>query len=153
GIERIGVASGLKYFGAINWFREGSQRLVKSQKPDGSWEGGAWNKLPETCWAMLFLVRGRAPVAISKLDYSSGGEGASARAANWNERRRDAANFARWLGKQTERFFNWQIVNLRAPVEELHDSPLLYISGDQAIPFSKEEQAKLKKYLDQGGLL
>ncbi len=40
GVERIGMASGLKYFGAKDWFATGADALVKSQKKDGSWVGG-----------------------------------------------------------------------------------------------------------------
>ena len=33
----------------------------------------------------------------------------------WNQRPRDVANLARWIGDQNEHYLNWQIVNLKAP--------------------------------------
>ena len=48
----------------------------------------------------------------------------------WDERPRDVANLARWMGKRSiEGFLNWQLVDLKYPVEEFHDAPILYISG------------------------
>ena len=71
GVERIGVASGYKYLGKVDWYTVGSERLVKSQHPDGSWtssEPGA-GPLTDTAFALLFLSRGSAPVMLNKLDY------------------------------------------------------------------------------------
>ena len=60
---------------------------------------------------------------MNKVQYEVGNK----KEANWNQRPRDLANLSRYIGKQTERELNWQIVNLKAPVEELHDAPILYI--------------------------
>ena len=51
GIERIGVASGRKYFETVDWYQEGAEFIVKHQKPDGSWGAG----IPDTCFCLLFL--------------------------------------------------------------------------------------------------
>src|SRR6185437_13873638 len=102
GVERIGVASGRKYIGGIDWFERGSQALVQTQAADGAWN----NTLHDTCFGILFLVRGRAPVIMNKLIYAN----APQKQANpWNERPRDVANLAKWMGKRSlEGFFNWQ---------------------------------------------
>ena len=103
---------------------------------------------------------------MNKLDYSAarragvGGRGGAPRAAttddkepHWNQRPRDVANVARWTGRQIERELNWQIVNLDAPVDDLHDAPILYIAGNQKLDFSDEQEAKLKQFVEQGGLI
>ncbi|MEA3367575.1 MAG: prenyltransferase/squalene oxidase repeat-containing protein, partial [Planctomycetota bacterium] len=56
-VERVGIAAGYKYFGQHNWFKEGAEHLVKSQNGNGS-----WGQLYETCFAVLFLYKGRAPI-------------------------------------------------------------------------------------------
>ena len=156
GCERIGVAAGYKYFGKINWYEEGAEFLVKGQNKDGSWGGHVdnhnHNKIPDTCFGLMFLARGRAAVMMNKLDYRPAG-GDKGREPTWNQRPRDVANIARWVGKQREKDLNWQIVNLRAPVEELHDAPILYISGRDALTFTAEEEAKLRQYVEEGGMI
>ncbi len=149
GIERVGVASGYKYFGTIDWYDDGADFLVRTQAANGSW--GA--DLPDTCFAMLFLVRGRAPVVMNKLEYALDANGDKVKPANWNERPRDAANLTRWMGKQLERDLNWQIVNLKVSVDDLHDAPILYIAGNQNLMFSDADQAKLKTFVEQGGMI
>jgi hypothetical protein len=160
GMERIGVAAGYKYFGKINWYEDGAEFLVKQQHPDGSWGDGDANshdnanKVPNTSFALMFLARGRAPVMMNKLAYTlAGSTPAQARMASWNQRPREVANITRWVGKQIERDLNWQIVGLQAPVEELLDAPILWISGKETLSFTSEEEAKLKQFVEMGGMI
>ena len=71
GVERIGTASGLKYFGSKDWYATGAETLVRSQAPDGSWQGGysGSTQLVATSFAVLFLSGGRHAVAVNKLQY------------------------------------------------------------------------------------
>jgi hypothetical protein len=149
-IERVGTASGYKYFGTVDWYKDGAARLLAAQQKDGSWSG-AHGGVPETVWAILFLVKGRAPVMMNKLEYSLGDR--AREAANWNQRPRDVANLAHWAGKQLEKDLNWQIVNLKVGVEDLHDSPILYIAGNQNVTFTEPDKQKLKLFIEQGGLI
>ncbi len=173
GIERIGVASGYKYFGTINWYEQGADWFVRRQQVTG--DTGRWVDhgvaTAGTGFGLIFLSRGRAPVVMNKLDYSyvppdaeeavpAGGDarrrggGHNQRAPlNWNQRPRDANNIVNWIGQQIERDLNWQIVNLHAPTEELHDAPILYIAGDQALSFKPEEIDKLRQYVEEGGMI
>jgi len=154
GVERIGVASGFKYFGKLDWYKEGADQLIKKQAAGGGWgadrlTGGATGS---TAFGILFLCRGRAPVVMNKLQYNIAGDGKPAE-ANWNQRPRDAANVVKYIAKQMERDLNFQIVNLNVPVEDLHDSPILYIAGNQQLKFSEAEETKLKEFVEQGGLI
>lgn len=155
-VERCGAASGYKSFGDKDWFNLGADWIVKQQNKDtGSWEGA---NNPSTSFALLFLGRGRSPVAIIKLKYGASeiGEGANVVAptgANWNQRPRDVANICRWTGRAQERALNFQIASIDAPTESLQDAPILYISGNQPLKFSDEKMAKLKKFVEEGGLI
>ena len=66
----------------------------------------------------------------------------------WNQRPRDAANITRWIGRQTERALNWQIVNLKVDISDRHDAPVLDLSGTQALNFSKQDREKLKLFVE-----
>lgn len=157
GIERIGVAAGLKYFGKVDWFDSGADFLAKRQNGDGSWGGGTGdvfghnnNNIPTTSFSLLFLARGRSPVIVNKLRYDPPVKGVN---ANWNQRPRDMANLVQWLGRGIERPLNWQITNLDAPVDELLDAPVLYISGTQALAFGEEQESKLRRFVEDGGMI
>jgi len=149
GIERIGVASGRKYFSTINWYELGAEAILKAQKESGSWN----DDIPDTCFAMLFLARGRAPITMNKLEYDLVETRGKPSEGNWNQRPRDVANFARWIGAQIERDLGWQAVNLKVSADDLHDSPILYIAGNQELRFSDEEVQKLRDFVNQGGFI
>lgn len=154
GVSRIGAASGRKHLGHIDWFREGAEWMLQRQREDGSFGNG---ELPDTCFAIIFLSRGLAPVMMSKLQYdvvnARTDKTDKPRPGNWNARPRDLNNLARWFGRQTERFFNWQTVSLEVAPEDLHDAPILFIAGDQPLQLSDEDKSKLKAFVEQGGMI
>ena len=51
------------------------------------------------------------------------------------------------------RFLNWQIVNLKVAVDELHDAPILYISGSEELSLSNQDIDKLRLFVEQGGMI
>lgn len=150
-LERIGDSSGRKYYGTDDWYQMGAKMLLGNQPADGSFQLGTKVSMEDTCFGLLFLAWGRAPVLMNKLDYSDDDHPD----APWNERPRDLAHLTAWVAKQAElgKFLNWQFVNLDAPVEELHDAPVIYIAGNQALDFSEEQQDKLREFVEQGGML
>ena len=149
GVERIGLASGYKYFGTTNWYNMGSDFLLSKQsKSNGAFYGGHYVGEISTAFSLLFLSRGREPITMNKLQYD-----VKDKEGFWNQRPRDVANLTRYIGKQTERELQWQIVNLKAPVEELHDAPILYIAGNQELAFDEAQKNKLRAFVEQGGLI
>lgn len=156
-IERIGVASGLKYIGDVDWYSKGAAWIVGKQNTNGSWTGTGGSFVDthaDSCFAMLFLARGRAPVVFNKLQYDlPEPRGNNRREANWNQRPRDIANAVKWIGRQVERDLNWQIVPIDRPLRDMHDAPMLFISGNQALNFTDEQKAKLRDYALQGGII
>ncbi|MFI5380207.1 MAG: DUF4159 domain-containing protein [Tepidisphaerales bacterium] len=151
-MERVGVASGHKYFKNFDWYAKGAESLLQRQGGGDHW-GGPWGEIPETCWGVLFLVHGRAPIMMNKLDYVVDTRGDNRRPPSWNERPRDLANLSRWMGEAIEREVNWQIVNLHGNERDILDAPVLYISGKEALNFTPEDEQKLKRYVEAGGLV
>jgi hypothetical protein len=152
-VERIGLAGGQKYLGKVDWYQKGADWLLPRQGKSGVWTGGGTpgGTLAETAFAMLFLARGRAPVAFNKLDYA--GNVAGDKAPPWNQRPRDVANVTSWIGVKVEQALNWQIVNLQSPAEDLLEAPVLYVSGNKPLDLDAAAKAKLREYVQSGGLI
>lgn len=184
-VERAGLASGYKSFGGLDWYRSGAAALIerlcewdptlRSMTVHETIEGDGRRRAVSTsdlAFTLLFLSRGRVPVAINKLRVSD---------TTWNNRPRDVANLTGWLQSTTESGLNWQIVDIDAPPEQWLDAPMLYFASDTPLPFfdgardldrliqerrdaltanrampalpEAEALTKLKRYLDLGGFL
>ncbi len=143
GVERAGRASGQKRFRGRDWFYEGAEVLLASQNPDGSWPGVDGSSHRSTCFALMFLCHGRAPIFYNKLEHSG----------DWNNKLRDVAGLTRYAAGTLERLYNWQSVSLDDPIDSLLEAPVLYITGHRALEFTVEEEQKLREYLDRGGLI
>ena len=141
GVERVGLSSGRKFFGTTDWYRAGALNLVKWQAANGSWN--YQDAVVGTAYALLFLARGRNPILFNKLEY----------AGPWDARPQDDANITHWISKQFETPLNWQSINLKVKPEEWLDAPILLITGSQDPKFGPDDIAKLKAYIDAGGLI
>ncbi|MBI5725687.1 MAG: DUF4159 domain-containing protein [Planctomycetes bacterium] len=142
GIERIGLASGYKYFGDADWYKLGSIRILNVQAEDGSWTSN-WGPDVASAYALLFLIRGQHGVLFNRLEYDG----------DWNNRPRALANFCRWAEGVYEQEVNWQIITLKSEVGEWHDAPVVTLSGSKAPKFTDGDIAKLRTYVNQGGTL
>lgn len=153
-LERVGVASGLRYVGENDWYERGSQWLVATQRRNGSWgdSGGSIDRMltgvPDTAFALLFLARGRSPVMANKLAYTVDGK-----PGTWNQRPRDLANVVDFTAKALERELHWFIVDETRPVEDWLEAPILYIAGDATLNISDQLKEKLRAYAHRGGLI
>jgi hypothetical protein len=146
GLERVGLANGCKYIGAIDWYRVGLDKILGTQQKDGGWPAGQpapSTRLTTTAFAILFLCRGRAPILFNKLEYNG----------DWNSRPRDLSHLCAYLSDTYEKTLGWQSINFRVPVAEWHDAPVLYLSGTGKPTFSPEEIEKLRQYVYQGGTI
>ena len=140
GVERIGVASGRKYFGNARLVpgRRRLPRQAAERRRRLGRRGDDYNasKIPNTCFALLFLARGRAPVMMNKLEYASGRQGRRREsrlepAAARRRQRRPLDGQADLDGRSS----TGRSSTSRRTLDELHDAPILYIAGSEALDF------------------
>ena len=163
GYERIGLATGLQYFGDVNWYDIFAADLVHRQNPNGSWypmfRGVNWNqrgdegsgKYPQpiigTAYALLILDRGLNPVVFDKLQYTHRFYGA------WNSRPRDAANVTSWMTRSFDAPLNWQVVSINRPCRTWLNSPILLITGSKRFQLTQTQITRLRHYVQAGGMV
>jgi hypothetical protein len=140
GIERVGLASGFKYFGSHDWYRELARQMIDTQKPDGSWGG---QEMIETPYVLLFLARGRHPILMNKLRFDG----------FWANRPRDLANLSRYASKEMETPVNWQVVPLSHNWTDWTDCPILYIASHKPPALTDPDYDNIRSFIQSGGLL
>jgi len=145
GIERVGLASGFKFFGEHDWFRELARDVVDRQRPNGS-----WGDLVDTSYALLFLARGRHPLLMNKLRFDGRDE---IQNDYWANRPHDLAYLTRHGSRQFEREMNWQVVPLKRDHTDWLDAPILYFASHQKPRFTDADVAKLRSYVEAGGMI
>ena len=124
GLERAALASGFKYFGSHDWYRELATGALRQQHTDGSWQEE--DPIVDTAFTLLFLSRGRHPILMNKLRFEG----------SWSNRPRDLANLTVYASNELERPFNWQVVSLNSDWTDWTDSPILYVASHEPFPLS-----------------
>ncbi len=188
GAERVALESGRSTFGRTDWLRAGAAAILAElfdETPDGLQLRTTLRsqrsrvRTDDLAFAMLFLARGRAPIAVNKLRWGDA-------TGRWNNRPRDAANLASSISVRTERDLHWQTTPIDADPLTWLDASFLLLTSDEspdwidraalgafvkaarahvaaraagkavgdppARPASRELDA-IRTYLDRGGLL
>lgn len=150
GVERTGRMTARRFFGQHDWYREGTDMLVRHQDHLSSyWKGtgnAESNPLIGTSFALLFMAKGRRPVLVAKLKHGPGDD--------WNRHRSDLANLTTYVEKKWERDLTWQVIDpAAASVEDLLQAPVLFISGRESPQFAPEQRKRLRDYVDRGGFI
>lgn len=155
-LERVGRLTNERFMGDHDWYREGADYLINRKPPDrleGFWvndyQTGQGEDIPiiGTSMALLFLSKGRRPVVIGKLQHEPD--------EDWNRHRGDVAKLVRYTEEAWKRDLNWQTVRPSSvdAVEDLLQSPVLYVSGRDALSLPSEFPLLVRQYLDRGGFL
>lgn len=151
-LERAGRLSARRFIDQHDWYREGTEFLVRNQEPlTDTWQGSGMsedNADIATAFALLFLAKGRRPVVVGKLAPPSGDQ----QAPSWSHHRQDAAHLVRAAEQAWDLPMTWQSVDASAAsVEDLQLSPVLYASGAEAVVGATAQAEKLRAFIDQGG--
>lgn len=155
GMERVGRMTNRRFIGAHDWYREGTDALLRTQDSlSGYWKGIGSAEEDEvicTSFAVLFLSKGRWPVLVAKLKHTTPDD--------WNQHRNDLGSLTRYVEKRWQRDLTWQTLDLKAAsVDDLMQAPVLYLCGSKSpLPESAADQdtlaQKLRDYLERGGFL
>jgi hypothetical protein len=137
-LERVGLACGFKRFGNRDWYQILAGDAVGDQQPGGNWGGTI-----DTAFHLLFLSRGRHPIFMSKLRFTGA----------WANRPRDLSNLSHFAGRQLEHPLNWQVVDIKTDWTDWTDAPILNLASHEAPIFTDGQIAKLKSFIEAGGLL
>ncbi len=150
-MERACRMSALRFIGGHDWYREGVQMLLASQNLSGSWPPDVEFKQVDdlhvsTSFSLMFLAKGRRPVVIAQLKHGSTND--------WNRHRSSVFNLLSHVERVWKRDLTYQVVDFAAAsVDDLLETPVLYLSGRDVLQFSTPEKNKLRDYLDRGGFL
>ena len=146
GLERAGRLSGRRFFGSHDWYRDGAAALVRGQVPLGGYWDGQSGPEVTTSFALLLLAKGRAPVLVNKLRHGPG--------PDWNNDQDDIANLVGVVSRDWKHLLTWQVVEPgTATIEDMLQAPIAYINGHEAPVFSAAGKARLREYVDQGGVI
>jgi hypothetical protein len=144
----LGSASGLKYLGTHDWYREVAARLVATPPQ-------SLNYLQEAD-RLLFLTKGRPPVMINKLRMEHAVQSRDTRELNnpyWNNRPRDLSNLTRWASHELERTVSWQIASLDRDWSDWTDAAVLYFASHRPLRISPADLDKMRAFAQSGGML
>jgi hypothetical protein len=146
GLERAGRLAGLRYFGAHDWYRQGAEELLGMQNQvTGAWSD-ANGPVISTCFALLFLAKGRAPVLVNKLQHGPGGD--------WNNDADDIRNLVGVVARDWNQLLTWQVVDPEmATTEDLLQAPIVYFNGHQGPVFDNRGKKNLRDVVEQGGFI
>ncbi len=138
GVERVGLASGYKFFGGKDWYRQSAAEIIGrlcqwdaetstlSVRNEVTRDRQDTEVVKQIAFALMFLSRGRSAVAFNKLDVPG---------MAWNNRPRDVANLCGWISGILEPTVNWQVVSIETEPDSWLDAPILYLASHEALPF------------------
>ncbi len=143
-VQRVGMASGRKFIGEMDWFAAGAGVLCEPN-PYGRRFRGKWGPTVRAAFELIFLARGRIPLTFNKLQHGEDN--------TWNFHTRDVARFSEFMRRNIERRMRWQVVRITDDVQLLLDAPILLIEGTRPLAITDDQWAKLREYSLRGGTL
>jgi len=150
-LERAGRLTARRFIGQHDWFREGAHMLVHRQQSTGAWpsdldEEYRGDPTISTAFSLMFLAKARRPILLARIEHGKDDD--------WNHHRRSLYNLVEHVERAWQRPLAYQVIDIRrATVEELLETPVLFLSGSRPPQFTTEEKEKLRMYLDRGGFL
>ncbi|MEM7392264.1 MAG: DUF4159 domain-containing protein, partial [Verrucomicrobiota bacterium] len=133
-LERVGIFLDLKTIGGVDWYRMGARKLLTREVS---------NSLVEQCFALLFLSKGFAPIAIAKWRWNG----------DWNNDHSDVKNWVAHAGRELDRKLDWAPSRLDGEAPDAAKASMIFVNGHQPFRASEAELDFLRRFLDNHGTL
>jgi hypothetical protein len=96
--------------------------------------------------SLMFLAKARRPVLLGHLKHEPRDD--------WNRHRNALFNLLSHVEKACRKDLTYQVIDLRpASVEDLLESPVLFINGREPPQLTDRKIQKVRMYIDRGGFL
>ncbi len=152
GLERVGRFSARRFIGEADWYLEGSGMFANAQdRLTGRFTSPRLeDPIVATSFALLFLAKGRRPVIVAKSRHGP--------ATDWNRHGHDVAHLVEYVERRWKKDYpaglSWHVVDTPAAGrEDLLQSPVLWISGQEALDLGPDAGPRLRRYVDEGGFI
>jgi len=152
GLERVGRFTARRFIGEHDWYLEGAEVLTAAQDGfSGSFSSGRIeDPVVATSFGLLFLAKGRRPVIVAK--------GRHLPEPDWNRHGHDIAHLVAHVESRWKRDYpaglSWHVVDTpSAGLDDLLQSPVLWLSGRDALQLGPQAAQKLRSYIDEGGFV
>ncbi|MCH2176039.1 MAG: DUF4159 domain-containing protein [Lentisphaeria bacterium] len=134
-VERVGINLGLKKFGNIDWYQWGIDHIVRASRN--------FKTNHDVALALLFIAKGKAPIAIAKWKWKG----------DWNNQLYDIQNWTDDYFKETNYKVDWinsEISSLDAPAAK---ASLIFVNGTQKLSVADKEKEFITSFLESGGTI
>ncbi|MAE65075.1 MAG: hypothetical protein CMJ18_12465 [Phycisphaeraceae bacterium] len=138
-IERVGLASGVRFLGDRDWYEVGARVIF-----DSAGSNGISGNVADTAFALMFLARGRVPTWATKLVSPT---------EPWNRRPHDVGRLTAYLSDMGETELNWQAMSADRSADQLLSAPVAIVIADRELKLTEQQERNVKGFLDRGGLL
>ncbi len=151
-LEFLGSMSGITRFNDKDHFVESAQELVRHFDSDSSMFGVRGNGTGfaeppsprRTAEALTVLGVGAAPPVCQRMVVGD----TKKHLAQYSG---DAQHLVRYLARQRGRQFNWRRVSIDDPVDELVETPILFVNVVGPFDWSDDEWSRIRSYALAGG--
>ena len=143
-MERLMFLLGRRELNGLDWYRTGAQRLLDRERGGRIGGRSISSNVVNTSFGLMFLARGRVPVAVNKLAIPE---------HPWNNRPFDLYYYADGLGQRFQRPVAWQTVSLEEDPLDWRQAPITWLSLDRPPRFTPEQAGAIKRYIDLGGVV
>jgi hypothetical protein len=132
-LERAALHMNVKTFDGFDWYRWGvGELMAQDTKRLG---------MHDKAFALLFLSKGSAPIAIAKCKWDG----------DWNNQIHDVANWCELAGTELKSRFDWLSSELGGLDSPAAKASLVFLTGTQKISLNEEQTDFLRAFLDEGG--
>ncbi len=131
-LERVGILMDIKQIGGIDWYRYGVSQLLGKIKYDDT---------AERAFALLFLAKGNAPLAITKWQWQG----------DWNNDHHDVKNWLLGMGERLGRKFDWTVDKLERLDSPAAKTSIIFVNGHGAFTANEQQLQFIRAFLKAGG--